>query len=267
VAVVPGVIDYYVTENYTGSPVTTGGVTLAANSLYVCVSGGLAASVAQAIWTKKNPGCAYNGNTTVTVYDTNSGYSPPYPSYSVTYETPTDEAICFQVTIANSSGVPSNALALIGNAIQSGFLGQDGGTRARIGSEIFASRYYGDVALLGSWALIISILIGTNASPTASFTGVIAATTLTVSGSVTGTIAVGQFVYGANVMGGTVITALGSGTGGDGTYTVSVNQSAGSEAMTSVAPVNYDVTMHINQIPTLNWNASTGTGDVSLILV
>ena len=37
---VPGVLDAYVTENDTGSPVTVGGVTLAANSLYVCVAGG-----------------------------------------------------------------------------------------------------------------------------------------------------------------------------------------------------------------------------------
>jgi hypothetical protein len=255
VAKVSGVIDYYATENYTGSPVTTGGVTLAANSLYVCVAGGAAADVAQAIWTKKNPGCGYTGNTTHTVYDTNSGYSPPYPSYTVTYEVPTAEPICMVVTIKNSSQVPSNAAALIQSAIVSGFLGEDGGTRGRIGSEIFASRYYTDVAMLGTWAQIVSILIGTNATPTCSFTGAISGVTLTVS-SVTGTIAIGQFVYGVGVAAGTIITA-GSGT----SWTVAVSQTVASEAMTSVAAVNNDVTMNINQLPTL------ANADINLVLV
>jgi len=265
IAKLPGVIDWYVTENYTGSPATIGGVTLAANSLYVCVTGGTSASIAQAIWTKKNPGCAYTGNTTVTVYDTNSGYSSPYPSYSVTYEVPTAEAICFTVSIKNSAQVPSNALTQIQGAINYAFLGEDGGARARIGSTIYASRFYAAVSLLGSWVQLISITMGTNANPTASFTGAISGTTLTTSAT-TGTIAIGQFVYGANVAVGTYIVS-GSGT----SWVVSVNQTVSSEAMTSVSPTLNDVTMNINQLPTL---ATTGTNiiaplsaDISLTLV
>ena len=264
VAGLPGVIDWYVTENDTGSPVTVGGVSLAAHSLYVCVAGGISTAIAQAIWTKKNPGCGYTGNTTVTVYDTNSGYSSPYPAYSVTYEVPTAEAICFNVSLKNSAQVPSTALQQISAVINAAFLGQDGGQRARIGSEIFASRFYSGVALLGSWVQLISILIGTNATPTASFTGAIAGVTLTTSAT-TGTIAIGQFVYGAGVAVGTLITA-GSGT----SWTVSVNQTVGSEAMTSVAPSNNDVTMNINQIPTLGiaGPATAPTNaDISLTLV
>jgi hypothetical protein len=57
---------------------------------------------------------------------------------------------------------------------------------------------------------------------TTSFTGATtgASTTLTAS-SVTGTIQVGQVIAGTNIAAGTVITALGSGTGGAGTYTIS----------------------------------------------
>ena len=255
VAAVSGVLDYYVTENYTGSPVTVGGVTLAANSLYVCVAGGAQADVAYAIWTKKNPGCGYTGNTTVTVYDTNSGYSPPYPSYSVTYETPSAEAICMIVSIQNSAAVPSNALTLIQNAIIAAFYGIDGGARARIGSTIFASRFYAGVAMLGAWAQIVSILIGTNAAPTVTFTGTISGASLTVSG-VTGTLAVGQFLYGASVAHGTYIVS-GSGT----SWIVAGNQTVGPEAMTSVAAVNNDATMNINQLPTLFG------GDIGVVLV
>ena len=254
---VPGVIDAYTTENYTGSPVTVGGVTLAAHSLYVCVAGGASAAIAQAIWSKKNPGCAYNGSTTVTVYDSNSGYTPPYPSYSVSFQIPTPAPICMNVTLATSAQVPANAATLVQAAVQSGFTGADGGTRARIGSIIYASRYYSDVAALGTWVNIVSIQVGTDGSglATATFTGAISATTLTVSG-VTGTIAIGQFVYGAGVASGTIITA-GSGT----SWTVAISQTVTSEAMSSVAATNNDVTMQINWLPTL------ASADINVILV
>lgn len=247
VAKVPGVIDFYVTENYTASPVTIGDVTLAPNSLYVCVAGGASAAVAKAIWTKKNPGCAYNGNTTVVVQDTNSGYSPPYPSYNVTFQTPVTKQICFAVTIANSAQVPANAAALIQAAINTAFLGEDGGTRARIGSTLYASRYYAGVASLGTWAQIISILIGSESlNPFTLFTGTIAGTALTAT-SVGGTIAVGQFVFGGGVAPGTIIIS-----GSGSSWVVSVSQTAASEAMTSVGATNNDVTMDIDWLPSLD---------------
>lgn len=243
---VAGVIDFYVYSNDSNSSVTVQGVTIAANSLYVCVMGGSAANVAYAIWTKKNPGCSYTGNTSVTVYDTNSGYSPPYPSYTVTFEIPTANAVCMNVVIKNSSQVPSNATTLIQAAIQAAFNGTDGGTRARIGSEIFASRFYAGIAALGPWAQIVSLQIGQAInSPAASFTGSITGATLTVS-SVTGAVAIGQFVYGSGVAPGTLITA-GSGT----SWTVTINQTISSTAMTGVVAASNDETMNINQIPTL----------------
>lgn len=76
----------------------------------------------------------------------------------------------------------------------------------------------------------------TNWNSAASFTGAISGTTLTASGSISGTIAVGQWVVGPGVKAGTQITALGSGSGGAGTYTINKTQTVGSEAMTSVAP-------------------------------
>jgi hypothetical protein len=157
---VAGVLDAYVIDNPSSSPVTLGGVTLVANSVYVAVSGGLAASVALAIWSKKSLGCNYNGNTTVTITDSTSGYSSPVPSYAVTFQIPTATTILFSVTIANSTAVPSNAAALVQAAIASAFVGGDGGPRARIGSTLYASRYYAPVAALGAWAQIISLLLG-----------------------------------------------------------------------------------------------------------
>ena len=81
----------------------------------------------------------------------------------------------------------------------------------------------------------------------ASFTGAITTTVLTAS-VVTGTIMVGQTVGGSGVTGGTVITSLGSGTGGAGTYNVNNSQTVVSEAMTSVNQSCTDPTntVHVN---------------------
>ena len=69
----------------------------------------------------------------------------------------------------------------------------------------------------------------------AVFTGSISSTTLTVSGVSSGTIAVGQSLYGIGVSAETVITALGSGTGGTGTYTINQSQTVSAESMNSTA--------------------------------
>ncbi|MGN8062814.1 hypothetical protein ACTJK4_14240 [Ralstonia sp. 22111] len=65
----------------------------------------------------------------------------------------------------------------------------------------------------------------------AVFTGSISGTTLTVTSVTSGTLAVGQYVQGA--AGGTWITALGTGTGGTGTYTVGLSQTLASTTLTA----------------------------------
>lgn len=247
---VPGVLDAYVTENVLGTTTVIGGVTLAAHSVYVAVVGGAAADVAQAIWSKKAPGCNYNGNTTVTVEDQNVAYTPPYPSYDVTFETPTAIPVLFAVNIANSNLVPADAISQIQTAIINAFSGADGGSRATIGGTVYASRYYAAVASLGAWARIIAIDVGSINAPIASFTGSIAGTTLTVSG-VTGTIAIGQTVVDAanNVAPGTVITA-----GAGLSWTVSISQTVASEAMKTAKPTANSVNINIDQVPTISAN-------------
>jgi len=71
----------------------------------------------------------------------------------------------------------------------------------------------------------------------ATFTGSISTTTLTVTSMLSGTIAVGQALFGNNITQNTVITALGTGTGGVGTYTVSNSQTTASTSInTTSAP-------------------------------
>jgi hypothetical protein len=140
-----------------------GGVPLVPNSIYVAAYGGSAPAIAQAIWSKKSPGCNYNGNTTETVVDpgtTAQPYNQPYPSYQVTFQIPTPTPVLFAISMKNNSGVPSNAIALVQAAVAQSFVGADGGTRARIGSYIFASRFYANITALGAWAEIFSILLG-----------------------------------------------------------------------------------------------------------
>jgi uncharacterized phage protein gp47/JayE len=161
---VPNVLDVYAYENTTNNPITVGSTsyTLAPHSLYVAAVGGDPNAIAQAIWSKKDVGCDYNGNTSVIVTDT-SGYSIPYPSYTVKFNVPTTLPIYFAVQIANSASLPSNIVSLVQNAVVNAFTGADGSTRVRIGSLLLASKFYGPVAAIGPEVSILSILLGTSA--------------------------------------------------------------------------------------------------------
>ena len=64
-------------------------------------------------------------------------------------------------------------------------------------------------------------------------TAAIAGTTMTVSAVASGAYAVGQVISGSGVTAGTVITGLGTGTGGTGTYQVSPSQTASSTTISA----------------------------------
>jgi len=69
----------------------------------------------------------------------------------------------------------------------------------------------------------------------AVFTGSTSGTTLTVTSMSSGTIAIGQSLYGIGITAETVITALGSGSGGVGTYTINLSQTVSSSVLNSTA--------------------------------
>jgi hypothetical protein len=169
VLAVPNVIDAYVIDNSTNATVNTGPTNfpVIANSIYIAVAGGAAADVAKAIWSKKSLGCSYNGNTTYTYTDQSAGVMP-YPTYTVKWETPTSVPVYFAVSITNNANVPSNITTLVQNAIISAFNGQDGGSRARIGSTLYAGRYFAGISAIGSGVQLLSVGIGTAANPTAT---------------------------------------------------------------------------------------------------
>lgn len=92
-------------------------------------------------------------------------------------------------------------------------------------------------------ALIVAVtpnFIGTLMSSTgygypgdASVTGSIAGQTLTVTAVASGTLAVGSVLSGANIVQSTTVTALGTGSGGVGTYAVTPAQTSPSGAITA----------------------------------
>jgi hypothetical protein len=255
------VLDAYVTENFTSSAVTVDGVTLQPHSLYVCVSGGIGADIANAIFTRKAPGCNMAGNTTITVYDTNGGYSPPAPSYPITYQNAAPQTFVMLVTLINSVQVPQDALIQVQNVVLNAWSGADGGSRARIGSTVFASRYYAAVAGLGPWVQLVSIKLGSSVAPAAQFTAAISGTVMTVSAMTTGAIAIGQTVAATApvdsahvVMDGTRIVSLGTGTGGVGTYNLNMAPTPAitSEAMFSMIPTLDDVAVGVAHAPVLS---------------
>ena len=102
----------------------------------------------------------------------------------------------------------------------------------------------------------------------ATFTGSISGTTLTVTSVASGTVAVGMNIFGTGIANDTLITAQGTGTGGEGTYTVSVSQTVASTAITGqigfspeLATKNFDSSYTISGGRTVQCSVTTGTTD------
>lgn len=228
VANVEGVLDFYGYSNNTGSPVTVLGVTHPANSIYVCAAGGAQADIGDAILSKLNPGPQMTGNTTVTVYDDNPLYASPVP-YQIIYETPDPLTVLFAVVLFNNPGVPANAATLVQNAIVGAFAGGDGAERARIGSLLFASRFYSSIAALGPWVRIVSIKVGSNNNPDAVFAGTISGTSLTVLSTTSGGIVIGGTISDplGRILEGTTVTS-----GSGASWTVSPSQTVAGATFT-----------------------------------
>lgn len=261
VLAVDNVLDAYVTESVSGTSTTVGGTALGAHSVYVAAYGGTDAAVAQAIWTKKPPGPGYNGNTLVTVTDTNAGFSPPLPTYAVRFQRPAPLPILYRVDVVNSALVPADATTQIQAAIVAAFAGADGGQRAKIGSTIYSTRYVAPLIALGAWAQIALIQVGSNNTASAQITASVAGGTMTVTAVASGALAVGQTLTsgsavlqgtGATILPGTKITSQVSGTAGStGTYNVTNLQTMPSGSITAALPGSSSQTVNINQVPTI----------------
>lgn len=232
VSKVANIVDYFGYSNNTAAPVIVAGVTIPANSIFVVAAGGADADVAQAILTKKSPGAPMFGNKTVTAYDSNPLLPAPQP-YQITFERPTAIQILVAVVLVNNPSIPSDAATQIQNALIAAMTGNStlvpAPPRVRIGTTVYAAAYAQAITSLGAWAQIAALTVGSINTNPVTFFGNISGTTLTVTSSVVGTIAVGQTVFDADnrVLNGTVITA-GSGT----TWTVNQPQTVAGATFT-----------------------------------
>lgn len=256
---VANVTDAIAVENSAGTQILYGAsqVPIAANSIFVSVVGGSDAAVAQAIWTKKMPGCGMSGNRTVVVQDTNSGYNTPFPAYNITFERPYPTPCVLAVYVVNSPNVPGNATSLIQTAVINAWAGGDGGPKSRVGSNIYAMRFAAPIVALGPWAVLSNLSISSQNTPDATFTGSIGGTTLTVSSMGAGSIAIGQTIEVTGSIGvgvvkaSTQIVSFGTGNGGTGTYNVNQAQTVGTHAMASFFPDQAVVSVGADQQPTI----------------
>ncbi|MGL4756291.1 MAG: baseplate J/gp47 family protein [Aeromonadaceae bacterium] len=160
---VDGVIDVYAYDNFTGAAVVVGptSFSIPAHCVYVAVVGGTDADVATAIYKKKDGGCNLTGNTSVTVQDTESGVSYPYPEYQISFERPASLPIKVKVTLRNSSALPADITDLVKASVIATFNGENGFQRARIGGEVYASTYYGAIAQISNAVQVLSVRVGT----------------------------------------------------------------------------------------------------------
>ena len=101
-----------------------------------------------------------------------------------------------------------------------------------------------------------------NASVTASASG----TTLTVTAVGSGTLVVGKAISGTGIVAGTTITALGTGTGGTGTYTVSTQQGASFTGAIATGTTATMATSSISGTTLTVGTLSSGTITVGMVL-
>jgi hypothetical protein len=128
-----------------------------------------------------------------------------------------------------TSGTISVGMMLSGLGVQAGTFITDisSGTLGGTGTYV----------LTGSQT-VGSVNMTAGAAAAASFTGTISNTTLTIptGGMISGSLSVGMLIYGVGVTTGTTIVTLGTGTGGQGTYTVSTASSVTSPVSMTALP-------------------------------
>lgn len=256
---VPNIIDVFCYENDTSGAVLYGATnfSLAANSIYVGVTGGASAAIAQAIYSKKGPGCNYNGNTTVVVTDTSGNYSVP-PTYNVKFNNNSENPAntYFAVVLPNLSTFPANIVSLVQGVIVNQFTGQvQTLPRARAASTLTASDYIGSINQCAGSSIFVSVTsIGVGSAFSGLGTLASGSNVLTITTATSGVLSFGTVVSGTSIPTGTHIQQQLTGTaGGVGTYQMSANASGTvgtPEAITGVAGAS--AVYGIDQAPTIS---------------
>ncbi len=130
------------------------------------------------------------------------------------------------VNVDTNLGVPGDIVLDEPHRIQPTTLDANGGSLASafVKNATTGVASQGGVVGAGSSSFTASIAAGPGSSGT-----------LTVTAVASGTITLGQTISGTGVTAGTTVTGYLTGTGGNGTYLVSVSQTVASEAMTGAS--------------------------------
>lgn len=193
----------------------TGGTGTGARAT-ITVSGGIVIAV-----TLTYAGVGYTAADSLTTANTNLGGSGAGFGVAV-------------ATVASSSGFQCSVAALSTGSVGAVTLTSDGSGYA-VNDSLSASieDIGGVTGIINSTGGVTPGNYYTN-STTAFFTASISGTVMTVTAVATGTLVVGQTVFGAAVDADTVITSFGTGSGGVGTYNINNSQTAASASMYTV---------------------------------
>jgi hypothetical protein len=238
VLAVSDVVDAIAVDNPVGYARRVRGVTLSGNSIYVCVLGGSDQDIGLAILSHKAPGVATSGSTSVTVEDPNPFYAVPHPTYVVHFQRPVLTSLIMRAALRVADDVPTDAATQVIDAVVPVFMGTGDEARERIGTTVYASRYYPFVEALGAWARRLISIHLLRSTPEATFTGALSGAVLTVSAVSSGTLRVGQVLRDDD------------GTGGVGSYLVSPGRFVDSRTIHALTSADR-VTLDLDEAPTL----------------
>lgn len=144
------VIDFFLVENYTNSPISSNGVTISPHSIYLSVYGGTQQEIASILYTKRSAGCGMDGNTTYAYTDPDFYWVTENMIWQTAIETP----VQLNITIVDSTDYPADIVIQIQNACVATFNNGTGTTPpARMGVPIYASTFYTSLNSLGVVAI------------------------------------------------------------------------------------------------------------------
>jgi hypothetical protein len=160
--------------------------------------------------------------------DSVTGTSPNVTAFTCNYSSATASAgTVTSVTKYNNTATLQAPLSSFGSVGTSGFVLTSQGTGAP--PQWIAAPV---TSVNDKTGAVQSVLTQGTSIGIASYTGSISGTTLTISGSPTGTVQVGQVIAGTGVTAGTYIVS-----GSGSTWTVSVSQTVSSTAITTVGVI------------------------------
>ena len=159
---IDGVLDVEVLENATSTETTKYGVTMTSHSIAICIVGGDDEDIAEAIYRKKDEGCATNGTTTVKYQD------PDFPEQEYSYSIIRPTAIAFKMKITCYTSMLASAQARIKAALLADFSGQGSNARIGMAEKVYANRFWAAAIATEPSAPLTKIELGLGSSPTYS---------------------------------------------------------------------------------------------------